>query len=275
MKNNSLHFKDSPSRRGGIAGNFKIALSIAGFDPTGGAGLQADLKTFKSLGVYGVGIISALTAQNTEGVFDVQDLPPEFFSRQLDVLLRDTRPDALKTGMLYTTDIVRVVDEKIKQYSLKNLVVDPVTVSSRGTSLVSEGALESIKHCLFPEAKVITPNIYEASLFTGVNIKGEEDMKKAAAKLKEFGAEAVIITGGHLQGRSLDLLFDGEEFLTVENERLDGEYHGTGCAFSSAVTACLALGYGVREAAVKAKEFVLNAMKSAVSIGKGMKVLSI
>ena len=251
------------------------ALTIAGSDPTGGAGVQSDLKTFKSLGVYGLGVLTSLTAQNTEGVFDIYDLPSDFFSAQLDVLLRDICPDASKTGMLYGVETIRIIAEKITQYSLKNIVVDPVTVSSTGVALVKNEALETIKNYLFPLAKVITPNIYEASLFTGINIQDEEDIKKAAVRLREFGSEAVIITGGHLEGRVLDLLLDGEEFLSLQREKLDGEYHGTGCVFSSAITACLALGYNVKEAAVKANEFVWNAIKSAVSIGKGMKTLNI
>lgn len=253
----------------------KIALTIAGSDSTGGAGLQVDLKTFKSLGVCGVSVITVLTAQNTEGVFDIYDLPSGFFSTQLDVLLRDIRPDASKSGMLYSTETIKIVAEKIKQYSLKNFVIDPVTVSSTGVSLIKELALEAMKHYLFPLARVITPNIYEASLFTGINIQDEKDMKKAAARLKEFGPETVIITGGHLQGRALDLFFDGEDFLSLEKEKLEGDYHGTGCVFSSAITANLALGYNVREAAVKAKEFVWKAMESAVSVGKGLKILNL
>lgn len=253
----------------------KIALTIAGSDPTGGAGIYTDLKTFKSLGVYGIGIVTTLTAQNTERVFDIHDLPQDFFSTQIDVLLRDIHPDASKTGMLYSGEIIRSVTEKIKQYSLKNLVVDPVTVSSTGVPLVKNEALESMEKYLFPLAKVITPNIYEASLFTGINIEDEEDMKKVAVRLKEFGPEAVIVTGGHLHGRAIDLLFDGEDFFSLEGKRLEGEYHGTGCVFSSVVTACLAIGYDVREAAIKANEFVWNAMKSAISIGKGMKILNI
>jgi len=253
----------------------KIALSIAGSDPTGGAGIQADLKTFKSLNVYGIGVLTALTAQNTEGVFDIHDLPEGFFSKQLDALLKDIRPDACKTGMLYSTEIIKVVAEKVKQYSLGSLVIDPVTASSSGVSLVKDEALEILKDYLFPLARIITPNIYEASLFTGINIQDEEDMKKAAVRLKESGPGAVVITGGHLKSVALDLFFDGEDFLLLENERLEGEYHGTGCVFSSVITAGLALGYDVREAVVKAKEFVWTAMKSAVSIGKGMKILNI
>ena len=253
----------------------KTALTIGGSDPTGGAGIQADLKTFKSFGVYGLSIPTALTAQNTNGVTDIYDLPSGFFSNQLDTLLKDIQPDALKTGMLSSSEIVKPIAEKIKQYSLKNLVIDPVTVSSTGVPLVNDKALEFMKDYLFPLAKVITPNIYEASLFTGINIQDEEDMKKAAIKLKGFGPETIIITGGHLERQTIDLLLYEGEFLSLQREKIEGEYHGTGCVFSSAITACLALGYDVREATVKANEFVWKAIKSAFSIGRGMKVLDI
>ena len=253
----------------------KTALTIGGSDPTGGAGIQADLKTFKSFGVYGLSIPTALTAQNTNGVTGIYDLPSGFFSNQLDTLLKDIQPDALKTGMLSSSEIVKPIAEKIKQYSLKNLVIDPVTVSSTGVPLVNDKALEFMKDYLFPLAKVITPNIYEASLFTGINIQDEEDMKKAAIKLKGFGPETIIITGGHLERQTIDLLLYEGEFLSLQREKIEGEYHGTGCVFSSAITACLALGYDVREATVKANEFVWKAIKSAFSIGRGMKVLDI
>lgn len=253
----------------------KTALTIGGSDPTGGAGIQADLKTFNSFGVYGLSIPTALTSQNTNGVAGIYDLPPGFFSNQLDTLLKDIKPDALKTGMLSSSEIIKIIAEKIKQYSLKNLVIDPVTVSSTGVALVNDNALEFMKDYLFPLAKVITPNIYEASLFTGINIQDEEDMKKAAIKLKGFGSETVIITGGHLERQTIDLLLYEGEFLSLQREKIEGEYHGTGCVFSSAITACLALGYDVRKTSVKANEFVWNAIKSAFSIGKGMKILNI
>ena len=253
----------------------KIALTIAGSDPTGGAGLQADLKTFKAFGVYGLSVPAVLTAQNTEGVYDIYDLPPAFFSMQLNVILKDIRPDALKTGMLYSTDAIKIIAEKIKDYSLKNLVVDPVTVSSTGTSLIKNEALEAIKLYLFPVSKVITPNIYEASIFTGINIEDEDGMKRAAVMLKELGPEVVAITGGHLRDKTLDLLWDGKEILFLKGEKVEGQFHGTGCAFSSAITACLALGYDVKEAAVKAKEFVWEAINSSLTIGKGLKMLNL
>jgi hydroxymethylpyrimidine/phosphomethylpyrimidine kinase len=253
----------------------KTALTIGGSDPTGGAGIQADLKTFKSFGLYGFSVPTALTAQNTEGVTDIHEVSPDFFSTQLDTLLRDIHPGAFKTGMLGSHNTIKIITEKTTQYSLKNLVIDPVTVSSTGVSLVTDKTLEMMKDSLFPLAKAVTPNIYEASLFTGITIEDVEDMKKAAVKFLDFGAEAVIITGGHFKEKATDLLFDGKEFLSFQRKRLDGEYHGTGCALSSAITSCLALGYEVREAAAKANEFVWYAIQSAMSIGKGMKILNI
>jgi hydroxymethylpyrimidine/phosphomethylpyrimidine kinase len=253
----------------------KTALTIAGSDPTGGAGFQVDLRTFKSMGVYGISIPSVLTAQNTEGVTYIHELPVDFFMEQIDTLLRDIKPDAVKTGMLYTEEAIEIVASKIKEYSLMNLVIDPVSVSSTGVQLIKDEGLEIIKNHLFPQAGVITPNIYEASVFTGIDIRDEKDIKEAAVRLRGMGPEAVIITGGHLDEKAEDLLFDGEEFLSLKNEMLEGEYHGTGCVFSASIAAGLALGYGLKEAFIKAKDFTYNAMKTAIVAGKGMKVLNI
>ncbi len=253
----------------------RVALTIAGSDPSGGAGLQADLKTFQSLGVYGISVPTVLTSQNSEGVHSIQELPPVFFRNQMDVLLQDIKPDALKTGMIYSSAFIQIIAEKINEYSLKNLVIDPVTVSSTGVMLIDEGVMDELKRYLFPLAKVITPNTNEASVLTGIEINNEKDIKEAAVKLRESGPETVIITGGHLHGNAEDLLFDGDDFLTLENDRLEGEFHGTGCVFSSAITACLAKGYDVKESFVKAKEVVWNAMKSGITLGKGMRVLKV
>jgi hydroxymethylpyrimidine/phosphomethylpyrimidine kinase len=255
--------------------NLKIALTIAGSDPSGGAGFQADVRTFQSMGVYGLSVPSVLTAQNTEGVYSIHEVPAPFMEEQLDVLLKDITPDALKTGMLYCTDTVAAVARKIEQYSLKNLVIDPVAVSSTGVMLIEEKGLDAIRSDLFPLSKVITPNIYEAAVFTGKEIESKEDMKEAAAKLRESGPDAVIITGGHLEEKAEDMLFDGEEFTFFENEMLEGEYHGTGCVFSAALTAGLARGDSLKEAFLKAKQFTFSAMKNALSAGRGMKVLGI
>lgn len=252
----------------------KTVLTIAGSDPTGGAGLQADLRTFKAMGVYGLSIPSVLTAQNTRGVTGIQEISPDFFHSQMDTLLGDIKPDALKTGMLYSSEIVKIIAKDITAFTLRNLVIDPVTVSSTGVLLVQEGTLDAIKNILFPHAKVITPNIYEASVLTGLKIEDENGMKAAALKLKEFGVKAVVITGGHMEEKALDMLFDGTDFFSIENDKLEGAFHGTGCVFSSVITACLALGYDVKEAFIKANEFVRNAMKTAIAIGGGMKILN-
>lgn len=251
----------------------RTALTIAGSDPTGGAGFQADLRTFHSMGVYGLSVPAVLTAQNTEGVHCVHELTADFVSEQMEVLLRDIRPDAVKTGMLYASDTVQVIASKVGEYSLDKLVIDPVTVSSTGVMLVEEKGVEIIRDELFPLAKVITPNIYEAGVFTGMEIVSPDDMKGAAIKLKDLGPETVIITGGHLKDKAVDMFFDGEEFVFIESERLDGEFHGTGCVFSASITAGLALGYNAKEAFIKAKDFTYNAMRDSISVGIGMKLL--
>jgi hydroxymethylpyrimidine/phosphomethylpyrimidine kinase len=251
----------------------KTALTIAGSDPTGGAGFQADLRTFHSMGVYGLSVPAVLTAQNSQGVHCMHELTADFVSEQMDVLLRDIVPHAVKTGMLYSFDIVQVIAGKVREYSLDKLVIDPVTVSSTGVMLIEEKGMEIVRKDLFPLAKVITPNIYEAGIFTGTEIENAEDMKSAAIKLKGFGPETVIITGGHLADKAMDMLFDGEEFIFIENDRLEGEFHGTGCVFSASLTAGLALGHTVKEAFIEAKDFTYSAMKSAISVGRGMKLL--
>jgi hydroxymethylpyrimidine/phosphomethylpyrimidine kinase len=253
----------------------KTALTIGGSDPTGGAGIQTDLKTFQSLGVHGLSIPSVLTAQNTSEVSAIQEVPPDFFSKQIDTLFRDIRPDALKTGVLVSEEIMGRTSESIKKYSIKNLVVDPVMLSSSGFQLTWKGALDFMVRHLFPLAKAITPNTSEASLITGINIREVEDMKIAASGLRDIGPENVIITGGHLEEKAIDIFFDGMEFILLQREKIAGEYHGTGCVFSSAMTAGLALGYSAREAAVNANEFVWKAIRNAFSIGKGMKILKI
>lgn len=253
----------------------RTALTIAGSDPTGGAGFQADLRAFDRLGVYGLSIPTVLTAQNTEGVYSIHEVPADFISEQLYILLKDIQPDAIKTGMLYNAEAVTTVARKLEEFSLNNLVIDPVTVSSTGVQLLEDKGLEVMKKRLFPLSRVITPNIYEASVLTGMDISNEREMKESAVKLKDMGCETVIITGGHLEERAVDMLFDGKDFLSLENDRLEGEFHGTGCLFSSALTACLALGYDLNEAFIKAKETVWNAIKTAAPAGNGMKLLNI
>ncbi|HSB51390.1 MAG TPA: bifunctional hydroxymethylpyrimidine kinase/phosphomethylpyrimidine kinase [Dissulfurispiraceae bacterium] len=253
----------------------KIALTIAGSDPTGGAGLQADLKVFAHLGVYGISAVAALTAQNTVTVTDVFPVRESHLDAQMSALLNDIRPDAIKTGMLYSAGAIRTVAKFIRGYDLQNLVIDPVTVSSTGVSLLEQGALDVMRDELFPLAKVITPNIYEASALSGIPVESEDDMTGAAEVLSRTGCQTVIITGGHLRHDTVDLLFDGKTFRTFRGRKTPGEYHGTGCAFSAAITAFLAKGSTVSDAAERAKEFVDGAIAHAVALGRGMRLLNV
>ncbi len=253
----------------------KSALTIAGSDPTGGAGLQADLKVFRTFGIHGLSIPTALTAQNTVSIVDVLPVEPQFFERQIETLLSDIRPDAIKIGMVYSEALVPIISKAIKTYSLDNIVVDPVTVSSTGFGLVGERTLDTIRDLLFPISKVITPNIYEATVLTGLNIDNEDDMKEAAKRLKDMGTKVVIITGGHLERVAMDLYYDGEEFLRIESFKIKGEHHGTGCVFSSAIASALALGYSTLESVRRAKGFVTDAISKSFYPGRGLGILRV
>lgn len=253
----------------------KAALTIAGSDPTGGAGVQADIKVFSHFGVYGLSAVSALTAQNTLKVTSISGVSGKLLEEQLTTLLNDIRPDALKTGMLFSIESIRVVSKMVRGFDLENLVIDPVTISSTGTSLIEDGVLEILKEELFPLAKVVTPNIYEASALSGFPVENEDDMARAAEALRQTGAEAVIVTGGHIPHATVDILLDGKRFHHLRGEKIPGEYHGTGCAFSAAITALLAKGIPLPEAARRAKEFVDLAMRHALGIGKGMRLLRV
>ncbi|MBE0425244.1 MAG: bifunctional hydroxymethylpyrimidine kinase/phosphomethylpyrimidine kinase [Nitrospirae bacterium] len=252
----------------------KTALTIAGSDPTGGAGLQADLKVFRAYNIHGLSVVSALTAQNTESVYSITPVDKENIEKQLTVLLSDIKPDAFKIGMLYSKWAVETVSENIKIYSLSNLVIDPVSVSSSGISLLDNGTFDLIKNLLFPFSRVITPNIYESSVLTGVVVENVDGMEQAARALKKMGPEIVVITGGHLDEIAIDLYYDGE-FHLLESEKIKGEYHGTGCAFSASVTALLALGHAPLECVRRSKEFVNNAIKKAYHPGRGMSLLNL
>lgn len=275
----------------------KTALTIAGADPTGGAGLQADIRVFNHFGVYGLSAVSSLTAQNTYEVNAISKVDGKFLEEQLNTLISDIRPDAVKTGMLFSIEAVKAAAKIIKGYDLDNLVIDPVTISSTGRSLIENNGLNALKKELFPLSKVITPNIYEASVLSGIKIINEKDMERAAVELKKLGPEIIIITGGHFEEirsqrtedrrqitdnrrktqyeKTLDLIYDGKGFHHIIGKRVKGEYHGTGCAFSAAITASLAKGISVLEAVRKAKEFIDIAIKNAHNIGKGMRLLRI
>ena len=251
------------------------ALTIAGSDPSCGAGIQADLKVFHRLSVYGLSVLSAVTSQNTFTIRAVRNIEGPFLYEQLNTILDDVRPDALKTGMLVSVDAVRTVAKIVTSYNLQNLVVDPVILSSTGASLLEKKAVAAMREHLFPLAKVITPNIVEASALADMPVSDETTMEKAAIALKQFGPDIVIITGGHLPDETLEIVYDGTDFHRLHGRKIAGEFHGTGCAFSAAITALLAKGYSAVDAAGKAREFVRKAIESALTIGKGMKLLNL
>lgn len=252
----------------------KKALTIAGFDPSGGAGIQADLKVFQIHGVYGLSAVAALTAQNTKGVESVEAVSRGFLRKQLDILLTDLMPDATKVGMLLTEDNVRVVASIIRKYSLRNVVLDPVMISSSGKRLSQRNVPKLLREKILPLCEAITPNIHEASVLSGLKIRSREDMKKAAVILKDSGPDTVIITGGHLEGLAMDVMYDGLfHYLAAKKRR--GEYHGTGCTFSAAITAFLAQGYSNLDAANKAKNFMAMTFRQAIRAGSGMKLFAI
>ncbi|GAW92604.1 bifunctional hydroxymethylpyrimidine kinase/phosphomethylpyrimidine kinase [Calderihabitans maritimus] len=252
----------------------KKVLTVAGSDSGGGAGIQADLKTFAALRVYGTSVITALTAQNTLGVHGVHPVPAEFVARQLDAVLSDMDIEAAKTGMLVNADIIEVVARKVKDYGLKQLVVDPVMVATTGGSLLAEKAEAALKKELLPLALLITPNLPEAEVLTGRKIKTEKDMRECARILHDMGVSFVLIKGGHLEEEAeeaVDILYDGANYYRFTKPKLKiNATHGSGCTLSAALTALLAQGLPVEEAVARAKEFVFQSIKGAFPVGKGV-----
>ncbi len=250
----------------------KTALTIAGSDSIGGAGIQADLKTFSRLQVYGMSVITALTAQNTTGVSSVMDVPPDFVLHQLDAVLTDIPPDALKTGMLLNAAVIEVVASKIREHGLTKVVVDPVMFATSGAELLRQDAVRVLQRVLLPLALVITPNINEAQALTGKQIRTTGDMEEAALQVHAMGARYVLLKGGHIEGDATDVLFDGNEFWHICAERIPArDCHGTGCVLSAAITAHLALGRSVREAVELGKQFVTEAIRNGLRIGRGQR----
>ena len=248
----------------------KKALTIAGSDSGGGAGIQADLKTFAALGVYGTSVITAVTAQNTVGVQGVFDLPSEFVALQIDSVLTDIGADAVKTGMLPNSQIIEVVCEKINAYRLSKFVIDPVMISTSGHHLISAKAFKILVDKLIPLAYLVTPNISEAEVIAEMKIENARDMELAAQKIRDKGATNVIVKGGHLSGDAIDVLFDGRAFIYYGSERLQTKNtHGTGCTFSAAITAELAKGNDLQSAVKIAKDYVTNAIRYSYDIGTG------
>jgi len=248
----------------------KRILTIAGSDSGGGAGIQADLKAITLLGGFGMSVITALTAQNTLGVHGIHEIPPSFVEKQMEVVLSDIGADAIKTGMLAHSEIIRVVARKIRQYGLKYVVVDPVMVAKSGDSLLRKDAQEALIRKLIPLAWIVTPNLPEASVLAGFKVTSVEEMRKAARRIHQLGAKHVVVKGGHLKGRAVDLLYDGKRFEEIVAPRIKTKNtHGTGCTFASAIATLLARGDTVHEAVRKAKTFITMAIQSGLSLGKG------
>lgn len=248
----------------------KIALSIAGSDTCGGAGIQLDLKVFQALGVYGVSVVTALTAQNTRGVERLHHVTPSFVAAQIDALAHDLPIAAAKTGMLARAQVVATVAERVQRRSIPNLVIDPVILAKDGTPLLSGRGLAILKKQLLPHAVAITPNVPEAEALSGIPIPDQTALREAARRIAGLGVRAVIIKGGHLPGEPVDTLFLDGEFLQFPGRRLEGApVHGTGCLYSAALTARLAAGDSIPEACLTAKSTVTRAITQAVSLGKG------
>jgi len=246
------------------------ALTIAGSDSGGGAGIQADLKTFTVLGVFGMSALTAVTAQNTLGVHGIYNLPLEAIEKQIDAVASDIGVDAVKTGMLSQVPIIETVARKIKENNIQNLVVDPVMVAKGGARLLEQDSQKALIEYLLPLATVVTPNLPEAEVLTGLTIRTVDDMKEAAKRIHDFGAKHVVVKGGHLEGDALDILFDGSSFEEYVVERFETTHtHGTGCTFSAAITAELAKGRSVREAVATAKEFITCAIQDTLGLGGG------
>ena len=246
------------------------ALTIAGSDSGAGAGIQADLKTFAALGVYGTSALTAITAQNTVGVTAVHEIPTQVIAAQIEAVISDIGADAVKTGMLSSRAIVELVAQELKRHGVERLVVDPVMIAKSGDSLLQPEAVEALRSKLLPLAAVVTPNIPEAEVLTGLTITSLDDMRRAAEQIVGMGAGSVVVKGGHLAGPATDLFYDGAQFKEFTAPRIDtANTHGTGCTFASAVAAGLACDMRVFDAVAQAKEYVTEAILRSFPIGQG------
>lgn len=248
----------------------KTALTIAGSDSSGGAGIQADIKTMTANGVYAMSAITALTAQNTLGVTSIMEVTPDFLRDQLDSVFTDIYPDAVKTGMVSSEGLIEVIAQKLLEYKAKNIVVDPVMVATSGAKLISDDAIETLKKKLLPLATVITPNIPEAEVLSGVTITSEDQMLSAARKIHETFGCAVLCKGGHQINDANDLLYKRDSFMWFKGKRIDNKNtHGTGCTLSSAIASNLAKGMELDESVKAAKEYISGALSAMLDLGKG------
>jgi hydroxymethylpyrimidine/phosphomethylpyrimidine kinase len=246
------------------------ALTIAGSDSSGGAGIQADIKTMTANGVYAMSAITALTAQNTTGVTGIMEVTPEFLSLQLEAIFTDIYPDAVKTGMVSSGDLIKTISSTLKKYNAQNIVVDPVMVATSGAKLISDEAIEILKAELLPLATVITPNIPEAEVLSGMTIKNEEDMIAAAKAIYEKFNCNVLLKGGHQINDANDLLYRDGGYVWFKGKRIDNpNTHGTGCTLSSAIASNLAKGENLDDAVKHAKEYISGALAAMLDLGKG------
>ena len=248
----------------------KTALTIAGSDCSGGAGIQADLKTMTMHGVYAMSVITALTAQNTTGVRAVQETEPDFLKQQLDSVFEDIYPDAVKIGMVSSAELIRVISDRLRFYDAKNIVVDPVMVATSGSALMKNDAVQTLTEELLPLASLVTPNIPEAQVLSRMTIESKEDMITAAMKIGDAYHCAVLLKGGHSINDANDLLYADGELVWFEGKRIDNpNTHGTGCTLSSAIAANLAKGFPLKEAVKMAKEYISGALEAMLDLGKG------
>lgn len=246
------------------------ALTIAGSDSGGGAGIQADLKTFSALGVYGMTAITALTAQNTTGVLGIVEMSPEFVRQQIDAVVTDIGVDAAKTGMLSSAPIIEAVADGIRRHRITQLVIDPVMVAKSGAPLLRPEAREALRRVLLPLALVVTPNLHEAAALVDRKVETLREMEDAAHALHALGPRYVVVKGGHLAGAAIDLVFDGSRVVRLEAARIETRHtHGTGCVFSAAITAGLARRIEILQAIRDAKAFVTAAIREALPLGSG------
>lgn len=248
----------------------RTALSIAGSDSSGGAGIQADLKTMTMNGVFAMSAITALTAQNTTGVTGIMEVTPEFLQKQIDAVFEDIRPDAVKIGMVSSAGLIKVIAESLKTYQAENIVVDPVMVASSGSKLINEDAINTLKKELLPLATVVTPNIPEAEVLAEMSIKNEQDMITAAKTISENYHCAVLCKGGHSINDANDFLYYNGEEIWFEGKRINNpNTHGTGCTLSSAIASNLAKGQSLEHAVKNAKDYISGALAAMLDLGKG------
>ena len=248
----------------------RTALSITGSDSSGGAGIQADLKTMTMNGVFAMSAVTALTAQNTTGVRSVMEATPAFLADELDAVFEDIRPDAVKTGMVSSSALIRVIAQKLRQYEAEHIVVDPVMVATSGARLLAEEALQTLKTELLPLAEVVTPNIPEAEILSDRTITNAEEMRDAAKSIHDAYGCAVLLKGGHRVNDANDLLYDGVTFTWFEGRRIDNpNTHGTGCTLSSAIAANLAKGFALPESVRRAKDYISGALAAMLDLGQG------